>query len=140
VAGLALSGIDLPVAMTGSLRGRLALETQRPDGSRDFVLLGPGDESLLPADFRIAKHARVARTFQNIRLFANMTALENVMVGRHIHTRTGVLGAVLRGRASRSPRMSVSLMTARLSVSNPPSSGSTTRCGVLGSLALAACQ
>ncbi|MFA5081895.1 MAG: ABC transporter ATP-binding protein [Hydrogenophilaceae bacterium] len=42
-----------------------------------------------------------ARTFQNIRLFANMTALENVMVGRHIRTRTGVLGAVLRGRASR---------------------------------------
>ncbi|NTV95309.1 MAG: ATP-binding cassette domain-containing protein, partial [Thiobacillus sp.] len=35
-----------------------------------------------------------ARTFQNIRLFANMTALENVMVGRHIRTRTGVLGAV----------------------------------------------
>ncbi|MDD4882389.1 MAG: ABC transporter ATP-binding protein [Gallionellaceae bacterium] len=42
-----------------------------------------------------------ARTFQNIRLFANMTALENVMVGRHIQTRTGVLGAVLRGPASR---------------------------------------
>lgn len=38
-----------------------------------------------------------ARTFQNIRLFANMTALENIMVGRHIRTRTGVLGAVLRG-------------------------------------------
>jgi len=42
-----------------------------------------------------------ARTFQNIRLFANMTALENVMVGRHTRTRTGVLGAVLRGRVSR---------------------------------------
>ena len=42
-----------------------------------------------------------ARTFQNIRLFANMTALENVMVGRHIRTRTGVVGAVLRGPASR---------------------------------------
>ena len=42
-----------------------------------------------------------ARTFQNIRLFANMTALENVMVGRHIRTRTGLLGAVLRGRDCR---------------------------------------
>jgi branched-chain amino acid transport system ATP-binding protein len=42
-----------------------------------------------------------ARTFQNIRLFANMTALDNVMVGRHIRTRTGVLGAVLRGPRSR---------------------------------------
>jgi branched-chain amino acid transport system ATP-binding protein len=38
----------------------------------------------------------LARTFQNIRLFANMTALENVMVGRHARTRAGVLGAVLR--------------------------------------------
>jgi branched-chain amino acid transport system ATP-binding protein len=39
----------------------------------------------------------IARTFQNIRLFANMTALENVMVGRHVRTRAGVIGAVLRG-------------------------------------------
>ena len=39
----------------------------------------------------------IARTFQNIRLFANMSALENVMVGRHVRTRAGVLGAVLRG-------------------------------------------
>lgn len=43
----------------------------------------------------------IARTFQNIRLFANMTALENVMVGRHARTRAGVLGAVLRGRTTR---------------------------------------
>ena len=40
----------------------------------------------------------VARTFQNIRLFANLSALENVMIGRHVRTRTGVLGAVLRNR------------------------------------------
>ncbi|PKQ20513.1 MAG: ABC transporter ATP-binding protein [Actinobacteria bacterium HGW-Actinobacteria-6] len=38
----------------------------------------------------------IARTFQNIRLFANMTTLENVMVGRHIRTNNGPLGAVLR--------------------------------------------
>ncbi len=42
-----------------------------------------------------------ARTFQNIRLFANMTALENVMVGRHPRTRAGVIGAVLRGAGTR---------------------------------------
>jgi branched-chain amino acid transport system ATP-binding protein len=42
----------------------------------------------------------IARTFQNIRLFANMSALENVMVGRHVRTRAGVLGAVLRGRST----------------------------------------
>lgn len=40
----------------------------------------------------------IARTFQNIRLFGNMTALENVMVGRHVRTRAGAIGAVLRGR------------------------------------------
>ena len=45
--------------------------------------------------------AGVARTFQNIRLFANMTARENVMVGRHVRTRTGVVGAVTRHRGAR---------------------------------------
>ncbi|KMN80374.1 branched-chain amino acid transport system ATP-binding protein [Chromobacterium alkanivorans] len=42
--------------------------------------------------------AGIARTFQNIRLFAEMTALENVMVGRHIRSKAGALGAVLRDR------------------------------------------
>jgi branched-chain amino acid transport system ATP-binding protein len=40
--------------------------------------------------------AGIARTFQNIRLFAEMTALENVMVGRHVRTRSGAWGAMLR--------------------------------------------
>ena len=38
----------------------------------------------------------VARTFQNIRLFPNLTVLENVLVGQHARLRTGPLGAVLR--------------------------------------------
>jgi branched-chain amino acid transport system ATP-binding protein len=38
----------------------------------------------------------IARTFQNIRLFSNMTALENVMVGRHTRTAEGPIGAVFR--------------------------------------------
>ena len=38
----------------------------------------------------------LARTFQNIRLFQNMTALENVMVAQHCRTKTGVAGAILR--------------------------------------------
>ena len=38
----------------------------------------------------------ITRTFQNIRLFAEMTALENVMVGRHIRTGSGLIGAVFR--------------------------------------------
>jgi branched-chain amino acid transport system ATP-binding protein len=44
----------------------------------------------------------ISRTFQNIRLFSNMTALENVMVGRHIRSRAGVLGAILQTRHTRS--------------------------------------
>jgi len=44
--------------------------------------------------------AGIARTFQSIRLFANVSALENVMIGRHVRTRAGVLGAVLRNRAT----------------------------------------
>ena len=40
--------------------------------------------------------AGIARSFQNIRLFANLSALENVMIGRHVRTRAGVLGAILR--------------------------------------------
>jgi branched-chain amino acid transport system ATP-binding protein len=49
----------------------------------------------------------IARTFQNIRLFANMTALENVMVGRHPRTHTGVIGAVLRGARTRAEEAAI---------------------------------
>jgi branched-chain amino acid transport system ATP-binding protein len=49
---------------------------------------------------RIAKLG-IARTFQNIRLFANLSALENVMIGRHVRTRAGVVGAILRDRGTR---------------------------------------
>lgn len=45
--------------------------------------------------------AGIARTFQNIRLFANMTALENVMVGRHVRTHSGLLGAMFRTQQNR---------------------------------------
>jgi branched-chain amino acid transport system ATP-binding protein len=40
--------------------------------------------------------AGVARTFQNIRLFSTMTALENVMVGCHARMRAGLFGSILR--------------------------------------------
>ena len=49
----------------------------------------------------------IARTFQNIRLFANMTALENVMVGRHVRTRAGVLGAMLQTATARAEEAAI---------------------------------
>lgn len=42
----------------------------------------------------------IARTFQNIRLFGNLSALENVMIGRHVRTSATVWGAVTRNRAT----------------------------------------
>ena len=49
----------------------------------------------------------IARTFQNIRLFANMSALENVMVGRHQRSRAGVLGAILRTPGTRAEEAAI---------------------------------
>ncbi len=46
-------------------------------------------------------HLGVARTYQNIRLFANMTALENVLVGLHMHLHSSWVGAVLGSPAVR---------------------------------------
>ena len=43
----------------------------------------------------------IARTFQNIRLFGNLSVLENVMIGRHVRTRAGVFGAILRSSSQR---------------------------------------
>jgi branched-chain amino acid transport system ATP-binding protein len=51
----------------------------------------------LPPKPRAVVQAGMARTFQNIRLFANMTALENVMVGRYCRTSSGALTSILRG-------------------------------------------
>jgi branched-chain amino acid transport system ATP-binding protein len=68
-----------------------------PD-SGSFVLDGVPYEPT--AVHEVAK-AGIARTFQNIRLFGDMTALENVMVGRHIRTKSGFFGAVLRLKSER---------------------------------------
>ena len=61
----------------------------------EFKLKGQAYE---PSAVHQVARAGIARTFQNIRLFAEMTALENVMVGRHVRTTSGVLGAIFRTR------------------------------------------
>jgi branched-chain amino acid transport system ATP-binding protein len=57
-------------------------------------------EKLKTSAPHLAAKRGIARTFQNIRLFANMTAMENVMVGRHVRTHAGVIGAVFHDRAT----------------------------------------
>jgi branched-chain amino acid transport system ATP-binding protein len=49
----------------------------------------------------------VARTFQNIRLFGGMTVLENVMIGRHSRTQSGILGAIFRPPSTRDEEASI---------------------------------
>ncbi len=69
-----LTGIYVPTS------GQLRLENQEITGATPDKLTSLG----------------IARTFQNIRLFNNMTVLENVMVGRHCRLKTGLVGALLR--------------------------------------------
>ncbi|RFU83840.1 ABC transporter ATP-binding protein [Streptomyces triticagri] len=53
--------------------------------------------TVLPPKPHLVTKAGIARTFQNIRLFSNMTVLENVLVGRHTRTKEGLISALLRG-------------------------------------------
>ncbi len=74
----------------------------RPTGG-DLLLTPPGKETRRLNGMKPNKVTRqgLARTFQNIRLFPNMTVLENVMIGRHCRTRAKVLGAIFRDRRTR---------------------------------------
>ncbi|WP_374662078.1 ABC transporter ATP-binding protein [Inhella sp.] len=63
-----------------------------PDGG-SFEL---GGQAYRPQSVHLVAKAGIARTFQNIRLFPEMTAVENVMVGRHVRTHSGLFGAVFR--------------------------------------------
>jgi branched-chain amino acid transport system ATP-binding protein len=87
-----LTGLDSPD------RGSFALDGRELAGLRADQIAARG----------------VGRTFQNIRLFANLSALENVMIGRHVRTRAGVLGAVLRNRATRAEESGIERRAAEL--------------------------
>jgi len=57
------------------------------------------DQSLIGLDPNQVTARGIARTFQNVRLFANMTILENVMVSQHCRTRQGIFGALFHTRS-----------------------------------------
>jgi len=65
--------------------GAIRFLKERIDGLKPHVIAGKG----------------IARTFQNVELFNNMSVVENVMLGRHVRTQTGVLGGALKLSAGR---------------------------------------
>ncbi|MBW2673727.1 MAG: ABC transporter ATP-binding protein [Deltaproteobacteria bacterium] len=76
----------------------------RPDTG---AVLMEGEDMVGKTPDRIAKRG-IARTFQNIELFANATVMDNLMLGRHIHMKTGVFGgAFMFGKWSRAAREEV---------------------------------
>ncbi len=103
----ALSGVGLSIT-SGQVHGLIG-----PNGAGKTTFfnvitgLVPADQGLFelagqgykPTAVHKVAQAGIARTFQNIRLFADMSALDNVRVGRHVRTRVGWWQAVLRTRA-----------------------------------------
>jgi len=81
-----------------------------PD-SGTFELAG---QPYQPTAVHEVAQAGIARTFQNIRLFAEMTALENVMVGRHVRTESGLMGAIFRTAKFKQEELEIALRAQEL--------------------------
>ena len=103
---VAVRNVDLTVA-TGEIRGLIGpngagkttffncLTGIHPPSEGTITFDGQRIDGRSPSQITVAG---VARTFQNLRLFSNMTALENVLVGRHSRTREGLFSALLHTR------------------------------------------
>jgi branched-chain amino acid transport system ATP-binding protein len=73
----------------------------RPDSGRIFCR---GEEITRLKPYQVAQK-RIARTFQNIELFSHMTTMDNLMLGRHLHMKTGVWrGATFIHKGSKAAR------------------------------------
>jgi len=70
-----------------------------PPTKGDMVISPPGKKTVRLNGLKPNRITELglARTFQNIRLFPNMTVLENVMIGRHCRMSAGIAGAIFRG-------------------------------------------
>ena len=76
----------------------------------DLLISPPGEDNTIRLNGlkpNLVTEQGLARTFQNIRLFQNMTVLENVMIGRHCRMSASVAGAVFRNRATRDEEQQV---------------------------------
>ena len=69
-----------------------------PADSGEFAI---GGEAYFPKNIEKVTASGIARTFQNVRLFNDMSVLENVMVGRHVRTRNGLWAALSRHKRAR---------------------------------------
>ena len=79
-----ITGVYKPTEGTISIQ-RSGQQMERIDGLKPHVI----------------NHKGLARTFQNIRLFNNMSVLENVMIGRHNSLKAGILHAIIRDKRTR---------------------------------------
>jgi len=91
VAGGEIFGLIGPNGAGKTTLFNLVTGITRPTAGR-FLHRGADITGARP--HRVAQRG-IARTFQNIRLFAELSALENVMIGRHTHTRSGLFTGVL---------------------------------------------
>jgi branched-chain amino acid transport system permease protein len=118
----AVAGLDLTV-MPGSIVAvigpngsgkttffNLVTGLTRPDAGR-VLFAGADVTGLAP---HVIVERGIARTFQNLRLFANMTVTDNVLVGTHARTATGALGAVVRPPGVRREEQAARLRAARV--------------------------
>jgi branched-chain amino acid transport system ATP-binding protein len=74
-----------------------------PPSEGDIIFRPPGKEPIRINGLKPSRITQlgIARTFQNIRLFKDMTVLENVMAARHCRTKAGIAGAILRTSRTR---------------------------------------
>lgn len=105
----ALNGVSLDIAQ-GEIFGLIG-----PNGAGKTTLFNVLTGTIAPSGGRVEFDGKaiaglppheilqcgVARTFQNIRLFSGLTALDNVMIGRHSRTHAGVWGAITRNAHTR---------------------------------------